>query len=87
MGISTPQLDPFQIFQVSSNQNKTPCLDITYLDEDFRIGRGGNGSLFILIKSDSLPECNYWSFIVEVKLFRLRFITYKVSHEIYTYAP
>lgn len=59
MGVYTPQLDPFQIFQVSSHQNKTPYLDITYLDEDFRIGRGGNGSLFILIKSDSLPECNY----------------------------
>ena len=58
VGIYTPQLDPFQVFQVSSSYDETPCLDITYLDEDFRIGRGGNGSLFILVKSDSLPELN-----------------------------
>lgn len=29
---------------------RIPYLDITYLDQDFRIGRGGEGSLFVLSK-------------------------------------
>jgi hypothetical protein len=56
VGISTPKLDPFNVAQARSPQGRTPCLDITYLDESFRIGRGGDGSLFVLVKSENLPE-------------------------------
>jgi len=32
-----------------------PSLDITYVDDDLRIGRGGDGSLFVLVKDRSDP--------------------------------
>lgn len=56
VGIQTPQLNPFKVVQARSPQGRIPCLDITYLDETFRIGRGGDGSLFILVKSGDLSE-------------------------------
>lgn len=34
---------------------RIPSLTITYLDEDLRIGRGGDGSLFILSKAKDFP--------------------------------
>ncbi|MFN7522157.1 MAG: PAP/fibrillin family protein, partial [Aphanizomenon sp.] len=34
-------------------------LDITYLDETLRIGRGGDGSLFILNKANNLPQFDF----------------------------
>lgn len=52
IGINTPQLDPFKVVTANNPVNRVATLDITYLDEDFRIGRGGDGSLFILKKSD-----------------------------------
>ena len=48
IGIQTPKLNPFKVVQANNPQNRTPSLDITYLDETLRIGRGGDGSLFIL---------------------------------------
>ncbi|MHC5597111.1 MAG: PAP/fibrillin family protein [Nostoc sp.] len=51
VGINTPQLNPFKIVSANNPTNRTATLDITYLDETLRIGRGGDGSLFILSKS------------------------------------
>ena len=55
-GFPTPKLDPIKVVQARSPQGRTPCLDITYLDENFRIGRGGDNSLFILVTSEDIPE-------------------------------
>ena len=52
IGINTPQLEPFKVVTANNPVGRVATLDITYLDEDFRIGRGGDGSLFILKKSD-----------------------------------
>lgn len=52
LGIKTPQLNPFKVVSANNPQGRVPSLDITYLDETLRIGRGGDGSLFILNKSD-----------------------------------
>ncbi|MEA5581970.1 PAP/fibrillin family protein [Nodularia harveyana UHCC-0300] len=55
-GFETPQLNPFKVIPAKGPQGRVPTLDITYLDENFRIGRGGDGSLFILTKADDLPQ-------------------------------
>ena len=47
-GIQTAKLNPFKVVQANNPQGRIPTLDITYLDENLRIGRGGDGSLFIL---------------------------------------
>ncbi|BAY94331.1 MULTISPECIES: PAP/fibrillin family protein [unclassified Tolypothrix] len=56
LGINTPQLNPFKVVPASNPKGRVPSLDITYLDETLRIGRGGDGSLFILTKSQDLPD-------------------------------
>ncbi|MHC5597149.1 MAG: PAP/fibrillin family protein [Nostoc sp.] len=56
LGINTPQLNPFKVVPANNPTNRTATLDITYLDETLRIGRGGDGSLFILSKSHDLPS-------------------------------
>ncbi len=56
LGIATPKLDPFKVVQAGNPVGRIPSLDITYLDETFRIGRGGDGSLFILTKSDDVAD-------------------------------
>ncbi|MEH2155012.1 PAP/fibrillin family protein [Nostoc sp.] len=56
LGLNTPQLNPFKVVSANNPTSRTATLDITYLDETLRIGRGGDGSLFILSKSDNLPE-------------------------------
>ncbi|MEH1938065.1 MAG: PAP/fibrillin family protein [Nostoc sp.] len=56
VGINTPQLNPFKIVPANNPTSRTATLDITYLDETLRIGRGGDGSLFILSKSHDLPD-------------------------------
>jgi PAP_fibrillin len=56
LGINTPQLNPFKVVPANNPNGRTATLDITYLDETLRIGRGGDGSLFILIKSNDLPK-------------------------------
>jgi hypothetical protein len=55
-GINTPQLNPFKVVPANNPNGRTATLDITYLDETLRIGRGGDGSLFILSKSNDLPK-------------------------------
>ncbi|AFY31132.1 PAP/fibrillin family protein [Calothrix sp. PCC 7507] len=54
VGLATPQLNPFKVVQAHNPLGRIATLDITYLDETLRIGRGGDGSLFILTKSDDL---------------------------------
>jgi PAP_fibrillin len=56
VGINTPQLNPFKVSIANNPQGRVATLDITYLDETLRIGRGGDGSLFILSKSNDLPD-------------------------------
>ena len=47
-GIQTPKLNPIKEAEANNPQGRIPTLDVTYLDETLRIGRGGDGSLFIL---------------------------------------
>ncbi len=54
MGIATPQLDPAKVVPARSPEGRIPFLDITYIDDDLRIGRGGEGSLFVLSKVDKI---------------------------------
>lgn len=54
IGINTPQLNPFKVVAANNPVGRVATLDITYLDDNFRIGRGGDGSLFILRKSDGI---------------------------------
>ena len=54
VGIATPKLNPFKIIKANNPRGRVATLDITYIDETFRIGRGGDQSLFILNKTDFL---------------------------------
>ncbi|MDZ8053602.1 MAG: PAP/fibrillin family protein [Aulosira sp. ZfuVER01] len=56
VGINTPQLNPYKVMPAKNPRERVATLDITYLDETFRIGRGGDGSLFILNKCNDLPD-------------------------------
>ncbi|MBD2694947.1 PAP/fibrillin family protein [Anabaena catenula] len=56
VGIDTPQLNPFKVVAANNPQGRIATLDITYLDETLRIGRGGDESLFILNKVNDLPN-------------------------------
>jgi hypothetical protein len=51
LGIKTKFLEPFRVVQAQNPQGRIPSLNITYIDETMRIGRGGDGSLFILTKA------------------------------------
>ncbi|ACK69434.1 PAP fibrillin family protein [Gloeothece citriformis PCC 7424] len=54
-GFNTPQLNPFKVVAANNPSGRIPSLDVTYLDDNLRIGRGGDGSLFILTK---VPQIN-----------------------------
>jgi hypothetical protein len=56
LGINTPPLNPFKVVPANNPQGRIATLDITYLDQSLRIGRGGDESLFILSKSADIPE-------------------------------
>ncbi|AFZ28325.1 PAP_fibrillin (plasmid) [Cylindrospermum stagnale PCC 7417] len=56
LGIDTPKLNPFKVVAANNSQGRVATLDITYLDETLRIGRGGDESLFILNKTNGLPN-------------------------------
>lgn len=47
---TTPKLPRLQAFDFDINRDRSGWLEITYLDEDLRIGRGNQGSLFVLTK-------------------------------------
>jgi hypothetical protein len=51
-----PQILSNKVVSANNSQGRVATLDITYLDETLRIGRGGDESLFILSKSDELQE-------------------------------
>lgn len=64
--IKTPQLDPFKVIPANNPQQRIPTFKITYLDEDLRIGRGGEGGLYILSKSPNTAAIqDYYKFIHE----------------------
>jgi hypothetical protein len=50
LGIKSKLLDPVKVVKAGNPQGRIPSLTITYIDETMRIGRGGDGSLFILTK-------------------------------------
>ena len=50
LGIKTKLLDPLRVVAARNPSDRIPSLTITYIDETMRIGRGGDGSLFILTK-------------------------------------
>ena len=54
VGIATPKLNTFKVIKANNPRGRVATLDITYIDETFRIGRGGDQSLFILNKTDFL---------------------------------
>ncbi|MDJ0692670.1 MAG: PAP/fibrillin family protein [Xenococcaceae cyanobacterium MO_188.B32] len=51
LGIETSLLDPFKVVEARNPSDRIPSLKITYIDETMRIGRGGDGSLFILTRA------------------------------------
>jgi hypothetical protein len=56
MGLKTPFFDPIRVFDAQNPPGRIPTLDVTYLDENLRIGRGGEGTLFILSKQKDLLQ-------------------------------
>ncbi len=50
LGIKTKILDSLKVVEARNPEGRIPSLDITYIDETMRIGRGGDGSLFILTR-------------------------------------
>ncbi|QNP30621.1 PAP/fibrillin family protein [Cylindrospermopsis curvispora] len=59
LGISTPMLNPLNVAPANNPKGRVPSLDITYLDENFRIGRGGDQGLFILQKTNDIQNINF----------------------------
>lgn len=51
VNIPTPKLTPFKVVEARNPKGRIPTFTITYLDEFLRIGRGGDGGLYILTKS------------------------------------
>lgn len=51
LGINSRLFDPIRVVEAKNPPDRTPTLNITYIDETMRIGRGGDGSLFILTRA------------------------------------
>ena len=51
LGIETKLFEPIKVVEAKNPPDRVPSLDITYVDETMRIGRGGDGSLFILTRT------------------------------------
>lgn len=51
LGMNTNLLDPVRVVEAKNPTGRIPSLNITYIDETMRIGRGGDGSLFILTRA------------------------------------
>jgi hypothetical protein len=50
LGIKTNLLDPIRVVEARNPTGRIPSLNLTYIDETMRIGRGGDGSLYVLTK-------------------------------------
>ncbi len=50
LGMKTNLFDPIRIVEARNPKGRIPSLNITYIDETMRVGRGGDGSLFILTR-------------------------------------
>lgn len=50
LGIKTKLFDPIKVVEARNPTGRIPSLNVTYIDETMRIGRGGDGSLFILTR-------------------------------------
>ncbi|MFM1843185.1 MAG: hypothetical protein RLZZ490_1927, partial [Cyanobacteriota bacterium] len=46
--------DPAKVVAAKGPEGRVPFLEITYIDDDLRIGRGGEGSLFVLSRADQV---------------------------------
>ena len=53
-GFKTKFLEPVKVVSARNPQGRIPSLDVTYIDQTMRIGRGGDGSLFILTKAEKI---------------------------------
>ena len=53
-GFKTKFLEPVKVVSARNPQGRIPSLDVTYIDQTMRIGRGGDGSLFILTKAEKV---------------------------------
>ncbi len=51
LGIKTNLLDPFRVVKAKNPVGRIPSLNLTYIDETIRVGRGGDGSLYILSRA------------------------------------
>ncbi|BAU67109.1 PAP fibrillin family protein [Stanieria sp. NIES-3757] len=51
LGIKIKLFDPIKVVEARNPAGRIPSLNVTYIDETMRIGRGGDGSLFILTKA------------------------------------
>ncbi|VEP13300.1 PAP_fibrillin [Hyella patelloides LEGE 07179] len=51
LGIKTDLLDPIRVVEAKNPTGRIPSLNLTYIDATMRIGRGGDGSLFILTRA------------------------------------
>lgn len=49
--IKTNLFDPIKVVKARNPVGRIPSLNLTYIDETMRIGRGGDGSLFILTRA------------------------------------
>ncbi len=53
-GFKTKFLEPVKVVSARNPPGRIPSLDVTYIDQTMRIGRGGDGSLFILTKAEKV---------------------------------
>ena len=53
LGIRLGLFDPIRVVEAKNPVGRIPSLDLTYIDETMRIGRGGDGSLFLLTRVSS----------------------------------
>ena len=53
LGIRSGLFDPIRVVEAKNPVGRIPSLDLTYIDETMRIGRGGDGSLFLLTRVSS----------------------------------
>ena len=53
-GVKLPMTNPVKVVDARNPVGRVPSLTVTYLDDALRIGRGGDGSLFVLTKAPQM---------------------------------